>query len=252
VGLPVDKKSLLSAVLTAILIGGLILVETMRFGTVQAESTMPKPSAPEFSVKHVSHPYYVQPTTSIPDPYTGAVTTYPGYLDMNMSVEVTIKNQPFTSVQMLDGNMSRLYYNIRYHGHFAVTDMWSYCPISPSDGYINASNSEYTVVSLSPLSYGVGDQVDYQVQALIGYDEPKYSTGILGDQPPYFVGYHFTGEASDWSTQTLTIAPTPSLAPTPSQEPQQTEQIETILATVIVIAVIVAGLGLLIYLVKRK
>jgi len=53
-----------------------------------------------------------------------------------------------------------------------------------------------------------------------------------------------------------TSSPSPTLSPnptsTPSQEPQQTLQLEAILGVAIAAAVIAAGLGLLIYLIKRK
>jgi parallel beta-helix repeat protein len=49
----------------------------------------------------------------------------------------------------------------------------------------------------------------------------------------------------------LTPTPSPSTSPTPSQEPQQT-QIETIAGIAITAAVLGAGLGFLIYLIKRK
>jgi hypothetical protein len=58
------------------------------------------------------------------------------------------------------------------------------------------------------------------------------------------------------------ISPTPTLPPysptsptpttTPYNEPQQTEQLETIVGVAIAVAVIGAGAGLLIYLIKRK
>lgn len=47
-----------------------------------------------------------------------------------------------------------------------------------------------------------------------------------------------------------TNSPTPT--PTPSQEPQQTEQLEIIVGAVILVTLFGAGLGLLIYLIKRK
>jgi hypothetical protein len=46
--------------------------------------------------------------------------------------------------------------------------------------------------------------------------------------------------------------PTPTPTITPYQEPQQTEQFEIIIGAAIAVAVIGAGLGLLIYLIKRK
>jgi parallel beta-helix repeat protein len=62
-------------------------------------------------------------------------------------------------------------------------------------------------------------------------------------------------EAPD-ATSIPTPTPSPTHSPTPTstpdQEPQQTEQFEAILGAAIVIAVFGAGLGLLIYLIKRK
>ncbi|MBN1245563.1 hypothetical protein JXA31_08215 [Candidatus Bathyarchaeota archaeon] len=49
-----------------------------------------------------------------------------------------------------------------------------------------------------------------------------------------------------------TATPTPTPTSTPTHEPQQTNHTETIMGLAIVVAVIGAGLGLLIYLIKRK
>jgi hypothetical protein len=97
-----------------------------------------------------------------------------------------------------------------------------------------------------------GGQVDFQVQAMIGYVHREITVPVPG------TGWVFTGETSGWSdTQTLTIGesqtPTspPANSPTPSPESQQTE-ITAIVGMVIALAAIGAGLGLLIYLIRRK
>ncbi len=62
----------------------------------------------------------------------------------------------------------------------------------------------------------------------------------------------------DPNVTTPTFMPTPpptnstTPTPTPSQEPQQTEQLEIIVGAVILVTLFGAGLGLLIYLIKRK
>jgi hypothetical protein len=104
-----------------------------------------------------------------------------------------------------------------------------------------------------------GSQTDIQVEAMIGYVHRV----IEGNSAPWV----FTGETSGWSeTQTISIpantplnptstpptSPSQSPTPTPYQEPQQTELTEAIVGGVIAIVVIGAGLGLLIYLIKRK
>ena len=53
-------------------------------------------------------------------------------------------------------------------------------------------------------------------------------------------------------TQTPLPTPIPTLTPTPYQEPQQKDQTENTLRPVIVIAVLIAGISLLIYIIKRK
>jgi hypothetical protein len=108
-----------------------------------------------------------------------------------------------------------------------------------------------------------GGQVDFQVQALVGHESQRWVI-----EHPFYptIGGHFApavayDETSDWSnTQTITIGesqtPTPSPTATPTstpyQEPQQTAQTEIIIGAAIVVAVLGAGLGLLIYFIKRK
>jgi hypothetical protein len=94
--------------------------------------------------------------------------------------------------------------------------------------------------------------VDFQVQAIIGHDAQVY----VNDHPlaPYPIGHYENGiafdVAGDWSsTQTITIGS--SQTSTPYNNSQQTEQ-ELIMGVAITVTIIVAGLGLLIYLIKRK
>jgi hypothetical protein len=243
------------------------------------------PSVPEFTLKFVDSSYDVPPTYS-PDPYTRAsVLTQAGYHVANKSVEVTIKNNLFTNYKDVNGNNIMLYYDIRWKGHFE--DYWKSFN-STKQIYLVASSSlmadNVLVYPNSPstvLSYGLGGnngsdvysqwldeisadgRIDFQVEALIGYytkviHPPSLGDIISGGQPGYH--YAFTGEASGWSSmQTLTIGesqtPTPSPVATPTstpnQEPPQKEQ-EILVGAVLTAAVIGAGLGLLIYLIKRK
>lgn len=162
----------------------LIIVESA------SAQSIPKPSVPEFSLK-VAHPYDGAPT----------------------NIEITIKNQPFNSYVDTSGNYASLYYNVRFKGHYA--EGWRYYPENRSAGYIKASLSEYTTISLglgnSPLgTIPAGGIVDFQIQALIGHDNPESYQ------------YQFTGEISDWSnTQTITV-PATSVSPTPTTAPSLT------------------------------
>ena len=85
-------------------------------------------------------------------------------------------------------------------------------------------------------------QVDFQVEAMIGYrDRGVYANGTM----PYVI----KGEKSGWSnTQTLAIGesqtPTPSPLPNPYEIP--------IIVVAFTVIVVLAGLGFLMYLIKRK
>jgi hypothetical protein len=147
-----------------------------------------KPSVPQFSVKFFDSSYDVPPsTTKTVDQYTGkeTTTTIPGYHVTQMSVEVTIKNQPFTPYTNEDGQETYLFYGVEVKGHFG--EVWF--PLRGAHGSYShvQSNSGYTVVT-TVSNYDVGAQLDFRVHALIAY----------------------TRELSDYSIQTVTV---PALLP---------------------------------------
>jgi hypothetical protein len=232
----------------------------------------PKPSFPEFTLQYVDYSYDVPPkTTSTTDPYTNETitTTVPGYHVENKTIQATINN-----------NIGASYYNFRYKGSY--TKEWSYYPFDPDslNGYnlpdsfyvpYKASNSSYTVAALPSYFFKdvpEGGQVDVQVQALFGDFDAEPFGHIWPLEPTY--DFRFKGTTSDWSsTQTITIGesqtPTspPEITPTPTPSPATTPfptnytgvgltETEVIIGAIIAAAVIVAGLGLLIYLIKRK
>lgn len=235
----------------AFLLLTLIIVASSIIMVKPAYSVSP-PSVPEFTLEYVDNSYDVPPTYGI-DQYTGkSIITEEGYHVDNRTIEFTIKNQPFTSYVDASGNNIKLYYNFRFKGPYG--NEWSYYPdTSHSYGLYtgffpdtSASNSDYTIITVNLRSLGIpiGSQVQFQVQAIIGYIHRSYTGMLAGDF------YGFTGERSDWSeTKTLTFDE--SQTPAPNQEPQQIEQ-EILIGAAIAVAVIVAGLGLLIYLIKRK
>jgi hypothetical protein len=279
------NKSLLGACLVAVLMS-VVLAGAMRFGAVQAFTvdSISKPLVPEFSVRIAAYPYDVPPeTTTTIDEYTGkeTTTTKPGYHVENKSIEITIKNQPFTPYTLTEhtgynhetgerrtydrNSTVNLYYNIEVKGHFG--ENWKSVDSGDFTYEGRKSNaqldSEYTVFTIEADDYPKDTVLDFRVRALTGYYVP-YGRSVV------IFGYDFFGQESDWSeTQTINVnesqmwTPLPETTPTQTplvttptppayQEPQQTEQNETITSAAIVVAVIGAGLGLLIYLMKRK
>jgi hypothetical protein len=146
---------------TLLLIAAFAVSSLLMVRAAPASASKPKPSVPEFTVKYVDNSYDVPPTYDI-DQYTGKqVIIKEGHHVDNRMIEVTIKNQPFTSYEDASGNDIALYYNFRYKGLHG--DEWSYYPFKP-DGYSTlaygmftvglspkypASSSDYTVASIN-------------------------------------------------------------------------------------------------------
>ena len=266
-----DKKSLLSAFLAAILICGLFLASAMRFGTVQAYTvdSISKPSVPEFSVRIVAYPYDVPPkTTTTIDQYTGKETTItqPGYHVENKSIEIIITNLSFTPYNLTINTRYdhetgesytyyrtttvNLYYNIGVKGHFG--NDWKYVGSPSPKGEGLQSNAQldldYTVFTIKTDDYPNDAVLDFRVKALVGYYLPYGRNAVT-------FGYDFYGQESDWSdTQTLDVSesqiqyPSPTLTPSPLPN----FYVAPIISVALIVIVFLAGLGLLIYLIKRK
>lgn len=193
------SKNLVLILILIMVISGIIMVKPA------SAQTIPTPSVPEFSMSYTSS-----------------------------SIEVTILNQPFSPHQTAGGATLNLYYSVGEKEH--SSDNWSYYPQYQGNYYPNgnypATNSDYTVMhfgfnnsSSGPLTLNTilsGEQLDFQVQAAIGFyvTEPYFPPGQ--SYPPTSEGtvQVFSGYFSDWSpTQTLTIGETSASAspnPTPT------------------------------------
>jgi hypothetical protein len=244
-----------------------------------ASSDILKPSIPEFTVKYVPASYSI---TTI-NPYTGQKVTQQYN---NNTIKLSITNQLYT---YSNGSTFYVYYNIRTKGHFEQnwTELYPTVGLLPNseayqhsnykdyytqyvaftaedsqNDYLGLPQSDftYTIISLpAPTSNG---QVDFQVEAMIGCNSTAYDPTNNFVYDPASGGVNRPAVAyvtsSGWSdTQTLTIGESqtpnssPANSPTPSSESLQTE-ITTIVGVVIALAAIGAGLGLLIYLIRRK
>ena len=79
--------------------------------------------------------------------------TQAGYHIQNKSIEITIKNQPFTSYRNENNSLVVLYYYILVKGHFQD---W-YAGKPNVDRYIYRSDSEYTVIGCAKRETMVSD-----------------------------------------------------------------------------------------------
>ena len=220
----VSTSKIFSLLLVLILAVSSLIMAKPAFAQTPIPSPVPipTPSVPEFTVKFVDASYDVAPTSSI-DPYTGQNITNQGYHVENRTIELTIQNQPFDSY-IANGQNISFYFNVREKGHYE--ENWTIV-YSPDLGYLTESNSEYTVTSYS-LDENVfpfwneisssGGQVDFQVQALIGYVSRIYNPNATLQIDMY--PWAFTGETSGWSnTQTVNV---PSNSTSASTSPNLT------------------------------
>lgn len=191
---------------------------------VNAASTVPKPSTPEFTLKFVDYSYS-KPTTYTMDLYTGQQEENIGYYVQNKCIVLTIKNQPFTPTIDL-----RFFYNVRIKGQYEENWTELYRPVY---GYPEqTTNSDYTTIAYQwnengdswlgtwEIALRAGGKAQFQVQALIGQI----------DRPGPFEAEIFMGEKSAWTaTQTITIGESgstvnPTTTGTPSQSQTTTSQ----------------------------
>jgi hypothetical protein len=218
-----------------------------------------QPSTPDFTVEFVDRSYDVPITyTNHTDPYTGEQTTikHGGNHVTNNTLDVTIKNQPFTTITLEDGNTPELYYTVRWKGHF---ENWT-GEFSPDQfKIVKASDSEYTVVTYVLTSYATGEsggihipkggQIDFEVKAQAGYFY-WYSDGHI-----FPIGTKFNAiKESDWSNPEIFTYPTdPTPNPTnPSLGPLSIDASIDIIAIVAVVALLLAVVSLLLFRRHRK
>ena len=251
----------MSKTVVLILFALLVLYSLVMVGSIFAQS-IPKPSIPEFTVALVDSSYDVPTTYSI-DPYTGENVTHTGYRVESRTIEIRIKNKPFTPFSITNESNTytvQFYYNIRFKGHFDQEWREAYNP--NINGYVGRDSGLETIISLqgeySPTeglkltpdsarfyaTFPPNAQVDFQMEAMIGYIHHVIAMPFSSDV--------FEGETSGWSeTQTLTIEasqtpspePTPTSTPTstPAPNPKEHNLLEmTILIALIVIATLLA------------
>ncbi len=232
-----NKTGKTQALLTSLLIIlSCLILPIVGSANVQAVSN---PSVPEFTIKYVDHSYDI-PATYGTDQYTGeTIVTKPGEHIDNRTVEITIKNQPFTPFNDSSGHTINRFFDVRYKGSYGEdwTTMFRgqtqwvwYGQSSPYIKYgyaIQDYSAHYTTIiyKLSPNN----GKMDFQVQALEGYTNATYR-----DSHIFFadVGFSFYGKSSDWSnTQTISfpdgiVTTLPNTDTTPTNT-QTTEPITT-------------------------
>ena len=213
---------------------------------------IPTPTVPEFTAQWLNTSYQIPTTYSI-NPYTGQNVTSPSYYVDNSSIVLTITNQPFTSfIDSIGGSPWNIsfFYAVQERGRYE--ENWT--NLYYSGNMPRATNDQYTVLtypvqhySNAPDEYRLGDisvqipaggQIDFQVQAMIGY----FHKWAIPLSP-----WAFEGQTSGWSsTQTITI-PASSSSPFPT-----VPEFSALLGILFSMIAVSATIGLLVYFKKHK
>jgi len=205
------------------LVASSLLVLTVTPVTAQAGY---KPSAPQFTVKLIDNSYN-EPPAYTTDPYTGEtkLVWIGGYVS-NKTIEVTIKNQPFTAYTNASGHKIDLYYIIQMKGHYA--EGWG----SWSSPFHKQFDTDDIVVHMSANNYEDGSQLEFRVKAVVAYDASYYDILGLGLRSQYWLDEHATSDYSSIKTlrigstspsQTTTLPPVTSEGNGQPQYPDQTQ-----------------------------
>jgi hypothetical protein len=203
---------------------------------------------------------------SIPKPSVSELTLtfIDGY------VQVTIKNQPYTSYNDSDDHMITLYYHIRMKDHYETNWHYTIYPVPLEyrlPEYFPASRADYTTMNIPYSGNIIGfsgreftspsGKVDFEVEALMGYSTVVMVNPVPFSGRPDDYAYSFNGELSGWSNpQTIEIA-NPQSTPThpPTLSPAPTAPLDTlaslllglawekiaIIALVVAVAVLTVG-----------
>jgi hypothetical protein len=213
---------------------GLMLIAILALSSLifiwPVNSEIIKPSVPQFTVKLFDSSYDLPPTSTI-DPFTGQTITHTGSHVEARTIEIRIKNEPFTPFSVIEGSTNwtaGFSYNIRWKGHYEQEWHEIYSPtiglLSREEGSETVYSNEGKYSSVEGLrmttqgmyiTLPLGAKVDFQVEAMIGYTHRV----VEGGMAPWY----FFGEKSGWSnTQTLIItetAPTPITSQSPTATP---------------------------------
>ncbi len=236
----------------------LTLIVTMSCLTVPmvkpaSAQSVPEPSVPEFTLKFVDKSYDTPSTTTSttnPNNDKTTSTTIPSQHVQNYTIELVITNQAFPTT--INGNTSDLHYNVRTKSHFeenwkdpSHADSWKDLYHFYDSGIYNvpASDSQYTVAYFPANGYNFGDEIDFQVKAILGYYYAYFP-----DPSIPIPSTDFISAESEWSpTQTFTM---PVKSPTPSSQPSNTLILS--FAIIVAVAVIVIITVLLLHRRHRK
>jgi hypothetical protein len=170
------------------------------------------PSLPSFSVGYDESENYVSPSYGV-DSTGKAIVVHEGYYKVSRWTYVSIANQPFEPYTDSKGNYIQLFYDVRWKANGSQSwqglDVYRFTQVL--DFHITRILIGFKgyegAMGVRLLDYVPDAQIDFQVQALIGY---------------YTADNVFVGKSSGWcDTQTLTIpnnssATNPISSPSPS------------------------------------
>jgi hypothetical protein len=230
--------------------------------SVVAPVTMPvnPESAPEIVSIKINSNHYWRPPTYSTNPYTGVTTeTVLGKYVPNGTIEITIKNRPFTPYTDKNGNNINIYYTIFAIGSSGPSFDWNYIlEYEPIPWYsVYQSDDDYTVITaiyfagLAPQPHLTpsyeGQTISFRVQAVEGHfihNEETYARDVVfegvGSEPTMFEITIPVTTGSNPKPTTTVIKPSTGVSTT--SNPSSISQQKTLQFTVIIIVLVFVGI----------
>jgi len=180
-----SKKVMLTIIVTMALSWSLLIETTTAPVTVPAN---PRPAPEIISVIIHNNPIWKPPVTYT-DAYTGDITySNPGYFTSNGSIEITIKNRPFTTYTDKNGKYQGIYY----------TFFWKHSTTPWSDDFPRSlepyaeyqSDTTNTIVTFTYGTSGIyvtqeNTIIDFRIQSVEGHHTPRYETRDFSSPLPF-------------------------------------------------------------------
>jgi hypothetical protein len=154
-------------------------------------------SAPEVSVV-VNANHFWNPPIYTTNPYTGeSAQIAQGYWIPDGTIEITIKNRPFTSYTDKNGNYISVYYTV-----FVKTESTLWSQYTSPKHTVYQSDSDCTIIT---FTYGSGKPNTLAPDNLWILKEGEVRNFRVQAVTGYFSGDSFEGEGSEWVEFTVTI-----------------------------------------------
>jgi hypothetical protein len=199
-----------------VILGVFILLVSTMFPFAMAQVGITTPSSPVFSVRYEIFSTDVEPVYDVNSSTGKAMITEARHTIVEEWAYVDIFNQPFVPYEDSQGNNVELFCNIRWK--YSDNSSWIYLnEVKNNHGFTQTLNNEHSITSFGfrdnrvkgflVLEIPIGSEVDFQVEASIGY---YTADDVFVGHTSGWVDPQSVQHAGSYATATPRLSSTPS------------------------------------------